>query len=217
MADITFFYQLDENNQPVLDADNKPIIRQREQTATLDELKQMIADKRPQKAIDGYKQFVANGENWKHFDVWQDKKTKYEKALEKYQSDLEIYQALDSEQQAEATAPTQPEQPEPLSFEVTTVEQVEQRISGEVHKAKKLERDERFKGVTIEHNGYIYDADPEAMRALTTAILTLKELGLDQMAWKLADNTWKDTTITDLVQVLYKAGLKKVEIMEQYS
>jgi hypothetical protein len=137
MKGIEFFYQKDEHGSVTFDEDNNPILRERGQTATIGELRTLISQGRPQRAIEAYKSFVVNGMDWDKYDSWKSKQEEYESLLIKYTEEMEKYEQLSSEEQAEKSAPVSPEVPEALSFEPATLEQVDVLLNPELKKQDK--------------------------------------------------------------------------------
>lgn len=225
MADITFFYQKDENGQVVLDDDNNPVLMSRGQTTSLDELKAMIRTGRPQRAIDAHIQFVANGLNWAKYDEWAKLNSDYGSEMVKYNEDLERYNTATTEERETMTAPTQPEKPAALSFNETTAEQVSKMLETDLKASKRKQRDEEIAKTVVYLDGIDpanptekigIDADERSRSLMLEAANMLVEYNQSEIDWKCNDNIWRKLTASQLKQAIMLGGQQQIEIMKRY-
>ena len=68
--------------------------------------------------------------------------------------------------------------------------------------AKELKTD-KLNTLTVTYNGNEYDADDSARLNMSTVVLE-KEVS-DIVSWKLADNSWVDVPVSDIVEALFIA------------
>lgn len=133
METINYFYQKDESGNVIL-VDGSPVTMKQPQPCSLDKLKRMIASGKKAAAIESHTQLVADTMNYKVLTDHLDKVAAYDSELAKYNTDIEIYNTLSTEQKELVSEPVQPESIEPLSFEPTTVEMVTAWVSSEIEK-----------------------------------------------------------------------------------
>lgn len=67
-------------------------------------------------------------------------------------------------------------------------------------KATRNDAIERYKG-TVEFNGALFDSSKETVDNINYAVRRASQSGATSAHWRLADNSWLETTLDEIVQV----------------
>lgn len=177
MADIKYFYVLDDEGGVVHDSEGTPVIRERGQLSSIAEVTKLIAEGRPQKAINKYIEFTANALNWAQYDNWKEASDKYEKQLEDYQELAAQREALDEEVKEGLDPLVAPQEVAPLTFEEVTVASVNEILKDTLDEVKRV-KDKlnafEFKGVSCS----VCEADQNGWGSITTLLNVAEQAGV---------------------------------------
>jgi len=205
--DLSMFYDLDDDDSPMLDQHNNPVLRTRPESKDLADVllvtRLHAANPSMHHVIDTFIELYGVTLQWDWFtqyQAWLERKAAAEMNAPALPTETQDQQVLERPLFAE---------PEPVRPELKTIEQYRAEIFIDgISIEEYLFRTQRAKAVNsikVEVDGLVFDGDELSQRRMLAAIHVAEDGILTQTIWRMADNSEKVVTLDQLKEAHSKA------------
>lgn len=200
---IIDFVVLDDEQNPLLNAEGLPMLNPRPMTRTPQDIEHLIALNKPVEVINKFAELVSVGEQWQWAQRYYDYLVELNQVNE-YNDNLPEPVAND-----DGTLTTVEPKALPVEPERPVIKTVDEVLAPYARTIFKLNRQKQLDALTVEVDGMVFDGDEASQSRMGRASFSM-EPG-ETISWVLANNEPANVTKEQLAQALRLAGAAQAE------